>query len=337
MMLVNHPVLANYYVTYRCNASCAFCDIWERPSPYVTLDDVAANLRDLKKLGVKVIDFTGGEPLLHRHLPEMLQMAKDLGFITTITTNTLLYPKLATALQGKVDMLHFSLDAADGKAHDASRGVACFEFLQQSITIAKKLGERPDILFTVFPHNVDQIEEVWQQYALKHNLVVILNPVFAYNQVHTGPDFSAEQLQQLLKWAKRKNIFLNEAFIALRKNGGNNIHQPVCKAASTSVVISPYNTLVLPCYHLGIEEIPIKGRLYELYHEPRVSHLRKLEGRLAGCQGCTINCYMQPSFTVNVNKYWLISARSALKYNLIKHTWKALFSQTAPSKQAGIV
>ena len=325
MMLVNHPVLANYYVTYRCNASCAFCDIWEKPSPYVRLEDVERNLLDLKKLGVKVIDFTGGEPLLHRQLPDMLRLAKTMGFITTITTNTLLYPKLAEQLRGTIDMLHFSLDSPDKAKHDASRKVACFDFLQDSIQIAKKLGERPDILFTVFPHNLQEINEVWQTYALQHNLVVILNPVFQYNEVEADAHFSPEQLDVLSSWARKKNIFLNTAFIELRKNGGNNIFDPVCKAASTTIVISPNNTLVLPCYHLGIEEVPIEGDLYHLYHHPRVAQLRKLEGRLPACNGCTINCYMQPSFTVNLNKYWLLSAPSALKYNYIKNTWKQLF------------
>ena len=87
LKLVHHPVLCNYYVTYRCNAKCSFCDIWEKPSPYVTTENALQNLKDLKRLGVNVIDFTGGEPLLHRDLPELLKMAKDLGFITTVTTN----------------------------------------------------------------------------------------------------------------------------------------------------------------------------------------------------------------------------------------------------------
>ncbi|TAE04414.1 MAG: radical SAM protein, partial [Bacteroidetes bacterium] len=112
MRLTSRPVLCNYYVTYRCNASCAFCDIWERPSPYITVESVRENLPHLKRLGVKVIDFTGGEPLLHRQMPEILQIAKDMGFITTLTTNALLYPKLAERLRGLVDMLHFSLDSA---------------------------------------------------------------------------------------------------------------------------------------------------------------------------------------------------------------------------------
>ena len=110
--LARGPVLCNYYLTYRCNAACTFCDIWEKPSPYVTRESFLQNLQALRRLGVKIIDFTGGEPLLHRDLPFFLQTAQEMGFITTITTNTLLYPKRAHDLRGKVDMLHFSLDAA---------------------------------------------------------------------------------------------------------------------------------------------------------------------------------------------------------------------------------
>ena len=72
MRLFRHPVLCNYYVTYRCNAACGFCDIWEKPSPYVTMEQVRENLQALKRLKVRVIDFTGGEPLLHRELHQFL-------------------------------------------------------------------------------------------------------------------------------------------------------------------------------------------------------------------------------------------------------------------------
>lgn len=144
MRLVNHPVLCNYYLTYRCNAKCSFCDIWEKPSSYIKLEDVKINLRGLKKLGVKVIDFTGGEPLLHPELPAILQEAKAQKFITTVTTNGLLYPKKAKQLAGLVDMLHFSLDSSVPEQHDEMRGVPCFDHVMQSIEVAKELGERPE-------------------------------------------------------------------------------------------------------------------------------------------------------------------------------------------------
>jgi MoaA/NifB/PqqE/SkfB family radical SAM enzyme len=325
MRLIHHPVLCNYYVTYRCNATCSFCDIWEKPSPYVTIEAVTRNLDDLRKLGVKVIDFTGGEPLLHRQIDQLLTLAKERKFITTLTTNGLLYPKYAQKLKGKIDMLHFSLDSPVRKEHDASRGVACFDFVMESIRIANTLGERPDILFTVFEHNVEQIEQVWREICLPNGLVLILNPVFEYSQVQTGNNLSVATLETLLYWSKQKNIYLNEAFISLRKDGGNHTNNPVCKAASSTIVISPENNLLLPCYHLGIEQVPIEGNLYEVYYSERVQKLIALEGRLPACEGCAINCYMQPSFAVEVNKYFWKALPSTLKYNYLKGTWKQFF------------
>ena len=324
MRLIRHPVLCNYYVTYRCNATCGFCDIWERPSPYVTLENAQANFLALKRLGVKVIDFTGGEPLLHRQLAELLRMAKSLGFVTTVTTNGLLYPKNAGKLRGLVDMLHFSLDSPDRDEHDASRGVKCFDSVMESIEIARNLGERPDIIFTVFEHNTHQIEAVWRDICLPHNLVLILNPAFDYNNVATGKPLSDSALREISGWGKRKNVYLNDAFITLRRDGGNYTARPVCRAASTTIVISPENKLVLPCYHLGIEAIAIDNNLYELYQTPNVQRLVALEGRLPACQGCAINCYMQPSFAVEMSKYWWKALPSTLKYNRMKGTWRQL-------------
>ncbi|MBW8050928.1 MAG: radical SAM protein [Cytophagales bacterium] len=324
MRLINHPVLCNYYVTYRCNAKCGFCDIWQKPSPYITVENFRENLKDLKRLGVKVIDLTGGEPLLHRQIDALLHVARDAGFITTITTNCLLYPKFAERLKGKIDMLHFSLDSSVKEEHDRSRGVACYDFVLKSIEIARSLGERPDILFTVFDQNIGEIEKVYENICIPNNLVLILNPVFEYNGVETGNQLSGAQLNTLSKWGKKKNVYLNQAFILLRKDGGNHINDPVCKAGSSTVVISPENKLVTPCYHLGMQEYEINGNLFELYNSKKVREIIAMEGRFSECEGCTINCYMQTSFTVNMNKYWWKALSSTIKYNRIKGTWKAL-------------
>lgn len=322
MRLVSHPILCNYYITYRCNATCSFCDIWERPSPYITLENAKQNLLDLKRLGVKVIDFTGGEPLLHRQLDELCREAKNLGLITTVTTNGLLYPKYAERLKGLIDMLHLSLDSPDEEEHNKSRGVKCFDKVMESIKIAKSLGERPDIIFTVFEDNIDKIGRVYDEICVPNNLVLILNPVFEYKSV--GQNLSNEALAELRRWGKAKNVYLNDGFIQLRLDGGNHVEDPVCLAASTTLVISPENKLVLPCYHLGTKDFEIKNDLFQLYKSEEVQKLVALEGRLPACEGCAINCYMQPSFAVETSKYWWKALPSTLKYNYIKGTWKQL-------------
>ena len=326
MRLIKNPVLCNYYLTYRCNASCNFCDIWERPSPYVTLESVEKNLKSLKKLGVKVIDFTGGEPLLHRELPGILKLAKQYGFITTITTNGLLYPKKAAKIAGLVDMLHFSLDSYDQQQHDEMRGVPCYEAVLKSIEIASALGERPDILFTAFKENLDQIKPVYENITRPSNLVLIINPVFDYHQVETGDGLSKQDLDYLSSWGKKPMVYLNDGIIKLMKDGGNQADDPVCKAGTSTIVISPENQLISPCYHLEKDTFPLDEDLEKVYKSAEAQASLSRAGKEAECQGCTINCYMQPSFAVEINRYFWRALPSTIKYNRIKGTWKQLIS-----------
>jgi len=75
---------------------------------------------------------------------------------------------------------------------------------------------------------------------------------------------------------------------------------------------------------LSEKQFKIDGDLFGLMQNEDVIEALSMEGRYSGCQGCTINCYMQPSFAVEVNKYWWQSLPSTLKYSWAKGTWKAL-------------
>lgn len=323
------PVLCNYYVTYRCNARCGFCDIWEQPSPTVSLEDAARNLDDLKRLGVRVVDFTGGEPLLHPRLADLLAMAKERGLLTTVTTNGLLYPKKAKKLAGKVDLLHFSIDSSVPEEHDASRGVACFGRLMTSIEQALSLGERPDLLFTVTNENVHRLEEIYETISRPNRLVLILNPLFEYHALGSG--LADRVMAQMAAFAKKPYTYLNPAFLTLRRRGGNDPAAPVCRAVSTSVVISPFNELVLPCYHLGLEKVPIRGDLYRLWNSDVVAEQRALEGRHEACRGCTINCYFEPSFgTDPTTPYFWQGLPSKARYAWTKFVVQRLRAKLGP-------
>jgi MoaA/NifB/PqqE/SkfB family radical SAM enzyme len=321
LKIFSHPVLCNYYVTYRCNAQCGFCDIWEKPSPYVNIENVEENLKALKKLGVQVVDFTGGEPLLHRDIGEFLALAKKQKFITTLTTNALLYPKFARQLQGNVDMLHFSLDSPVREEHNKSRGVDCFDRVIESIALALSLGEKPDILFTVHEENVHQIKQMYEEITAPNKITLILNPIFRYNDV--GSQISEHAIRSLNMWGRKKRIYINDGFLKLRREGGNQIQKPICKAASTTIVISPENSLLLPCYHLGLESIPIHNNLIELRNSDAIKTLISQEGTHDRCQGCTINCAMQPSFATEINGYFFAALPSTIKYSWEKQMWKS--------------
>ena len=49
------PLVANYYLTYRCNARCHFCDIWALdPGKEADFDTIEHNLERFKALGSQI-------------------------------------------------------------------------------------------------------------------------------------------------------------------------------------------------------------------------------------------------------------------------------------------
>lgn len=312
-------LLCNYYLTYRCNAYCEFCHFGIHDNfqntPYAILEDFKSNISQMKKLGVKFIDLTGGEPLLHKEIHLMAEFAKGLSLQTSITTNTLLYPKFADRLAGNIDLLHFSLDSPDEEEHNRIRKINCFNRVLESIDIAKSIGESPDILFTVTDDTFKKLPRM-HEIAVKKDLVLIVNPVFSY---FGNPGLSDEAINYIEEYTNGKmDIYINKGFLRLRRNGGNDIINPSCKAVSRVIVISPDNEIILPCYHFETEKIRIDRPIAEIRNSERIKYFKKMEGRFDFCNNCTVNCYFEPSFAFPVNLYSISSISSKFKYGYNK-------------------
>lgn len=312
-------LLCNYYLTYRCNAYCEFCHfgIHENfiKSPFAKLEDFKSNVSQLSDLGVKFIDLTGGEPLLNKDIHHMAEFARNLGMQTSITTNTLLYPKFAESLAGNVNLLHFSLDSPDEEEHNKIRKVDCYKSVFKSIEIAKTLGELPDIIFTVTNDTYKKLPRMYE-IASNFGLVLLVNPVFSY---FGNPGLSLEAVGYIEEFVEGKlNIYMNRGFLKLRKDGGNDVKNPSCKAVTRVIVISPNNEIILPCFHFGKETIPINRSIKEIRKSEKIKYYKQNEGKFDFCQGCTVNCYFEPSFAFPSNIYSLLSLDSKIKYSFNK-------------------
>lgn len=312
-------LLCNYYVTYRCNAFCKFCHFGDhenfKNTPYAKLDEFKSNVSQLAELGVKFIDLTGGEPLLHKDIHLMAEYVKSFKMQTSITSNGLLYPKFADKLAGNIDLLHFSLDSPDEEEHNRIRKVDCFNHVLKSVEIAKSYGEFPDILFTVTNETYKKLPRM-HELAHQHGLVLLVNPVFSY---FGNPGLSDEAVDYIDEYCYGKlDVYLNKGFMKLRRDGGNSITDPSCKAVSRVIVISPYNEIILPCYHFEHERIKIDRPIKELRQSEKIKYFQKMEGRFDYCQGCTVNCYFEPSFAFPTNLYAIASLTSKFKYGYNK-------------------
>ena len=81
------PLLAQVVVTRRCNLACGYCNEFDGFSPPVPLRDLLAWVDHLAGLKTASITFTGGEPLLHPELDQVIKAARGHGMIVTMITN----------------------------------------------------------------------------------------------------------------------------------------------------------------------------------------------------------------------------------------------------------
>jgi GTP 3',8-cyclase len=106
-------------LTDRCNLRCSYCMPeegldWLTKSTLLTDDEVVRLIRiGVEMLGVREVRFTGGEPLLRRGLPDIVQRttALDPRPEVSLTTNALGLDKVAGALaEAGLDRVNVSLD-----------------------------------------------------------------------------------------------------------------------------------------------------------------------------------------------------------------------------------
>ena len=315
MRIIKNPIICEYFATYRCNSRCVYCNIWKKANNCqdANLSNAKKNIDDAKKLGVHLIDFTGGEPLLNKNLPEMIRYAKSVGMRTKLSTNAYLYPKHAHKLHGIVDDLSFSLDTIDRDEYKKIRGIDGFDNVLESIDIAKSLDENVRVIYTVTNDNIKNLDDMIS-FCQKKKVYLSINPVFSY---FDNDSLDLEHINVIKSKFFDKYVYVNLAQLRMIKKGGNHISNPICNGASFA--ISPDNFLLLPCYHRQLEKIPIDDNLYSLYKSGDVQNIINKSGKYSFCENCTNSCYICPNFVTNVSLYTIQTVISVLKYeNIIK-------------------
>ena len=74
--------LTNILLTYKCTQKCLQCNIPEQKldMPYMPFQHFKLITDRLAKYGTQIVNISGGEPLLHPDLPEILQYAREKRF-----------------------------------------------------------------------------------------------------------------------------------------------------------------------------------------------------------------------------------------------------------------
>jgi MoaA/NifB/PqqE/SkfB family radical SAM enzyme len=107
-----HPYMAHIVPMRRCNLACTYCNEFDDVSDPVPLDEMLQRIDDLGRLGTSVITISGGEPLLHPELDQIIARIRKTGAIAGMITNGyLLMPDRIERLnKAGLDHMQISID-----------------------------------------------------------------------------------------------------------------------------------------------------------------------------------------------------------------------------------
>ncbi|QOY92014.1 radical SAM protein [Paludibaculum fermentans] len=71
----------------RCNLSCTYCNEYDDFSKPVDTEVMLQRVDDLGRLGTSIITISGGEPLLHPELDQIIRRIRNTGAVTGLITN----------------------------------------------------------------------------------------------------------------------------------------------------------------------------------------------------------------------------------------------------------
>jgi len=159
------PVVV-WNITGQCNLHCLHCYASARTRPLpgeLTTAEGERLLEDMAAMGVPVVLFSGGEPLMRGDVFRLAAHARRLGLRTVLSTNgTLIDADTARRIrEAGFSYVGVSLDGLEA-VHDKVRGAkGAFRQSLRGLALCRRQGLRVGIRFTVHRKNVDQLPHIF--------------------------------------------------------------------------------------------------------------------------------------------------------------------------------
>jgi len=139
------PKGVNLLVSHKCNLRCYFCTVpsEEHSGPrFMELHTVRAACDKLIGLPLRSLTVSGGEPLLHPDLLELLRIARAATPRLSLNTNGTLCrdPGLVRELASLLDSVTISLDGHNARTHDPIRGRSSFARTMRALGLFQDTG-----------------------------------------------------------------------------------------------------------------------------------------------------------------------------------------------------
>ncbi len=250
-----YPLVLMLEPLFRCNLACAGCGKIDYPAPILNQRlSVEDCLGAVDECGAPVVAIAGGEPLLHREMPQIVEGILTKGKYVVLCTNALL-------LEKKLDQYRphpaFTWDVhldGDREMHDravSQNGV--YDKAIMAIRAAKAQGFQVSINCTLFDGaDPDRVSRFFDEVMALGVDGIMTSPGYAYERAPDQKHFlnrrkTRELFRAVLRGGKGKGWRFNQSPLFLDFLAGNQTYKCTPWGKPTRTVFGWQR----PCYLLG--------------------------------------------------------------------------------------
>jgi MoaA/NifB/PqqE/SkfB family radical SAM enzyme len=219
-----------WQVTYRCNFRCSFCGYWTDRFPSeneLRPEQFALGAEKLYEIGNMMISLAGGEPLLRKDLPDIVEALAKYHLPMITTNGWLVTEELARELWGRgLYGASVSIDFNDAEKHDAARGVKgayaravrALDFFSRTRTKAR---QKLNLMAVLRHDNLEEMEKLILL-AKRHDAYFMVQPYCPMKNGVQALAPGSNTSRHLLALKKRHGNFLsNTEFLARFDDAAN--------------------------------------------------------------------------------------------------------------------
>jgi hopanoid biosynthesis associated radical SAM protein HpnH len=283
-----YPLVLMLEPLFRCNLACAGCGKIDYP------DDILNQrlsyeqcMESIDECGAPGVVIAGGEPLLHRDLPRIVEGCIERKKVTIVCTNALLLKKHIDKFKpNRFFSWSIHLDGDQAMHDKAVCQDGVFDTAVEAIKLAKSKGFRTQINCTLFEGAEPERMAAFMDEMKKLGVGVTLSPGYAYERAPDQAHFLNRQktksfFREMFKRGKGKKWEFTQSDLFLNFLAGNETFE--CTPWSM-----PLRTVFgwqKPCYLLGEGYVPTFKELMEdtKWDDYGVGNYEK-------CADCMVHC-----------------------------------------------
>ena len=150
-------------LTHACPCDCAHCYLVRDPRDELSCTEIADIFDQLHQEGTVNLGLTGGEPMLRRDFPRILEMAHEHRFFVSVLTTgvTIGAPEIRLLQRNGVRLVELSILGARSRTHDGiMRHEGAFARLLTAARGLREAGIGVGLKCTIMKANQDEVEDM---------------------------------------------------------------------------------------------------------------------------------------------------------------------------------